>query len=190
MLRSMAQQRGSGRRLSADDWIQAGFALLADSGPDALHLDPLCARLEVTKGSFYWHFTDLQAYRNALVQAWGSLNDENRRPFENMPGVDPPERLSVMMQTMVAPQHWALERTMRVWAMSDDAVLASVQRSDGRVLRAVRQAFTDCGFTPEDAAMRAAVVFAAGVGFLQVSNSAQAVAPELLTRFLELMLRP
>jgi AcrR family transcriptional regulator len=190
MLRSMAPQRGSGRRLSADDWIQAGFALLADSGPNALHIAPLCARLEVTKGSFYWHFTDLQAYRTALVEAWGSLKDENRRPFENMPGVDPRERLSVMMQTLVAPRHWALERTMRVWAMSDDAVLASVQRSDGQVMRAVRQAFTDYGFTPEDAATRAAVVFAAGVGFLHVSNSAQAVPQELLNRFLEFMFRP
>jgi AcrR family transcriptional regulator len=186
----MAPQRGSGSRLSADDWIQAGFALLADGGPNALHIDPLCARLEVTKGSFYWHFADLRSYRTALVEAWGSLRDENRRSFENMAGVDPRERLAVMMQTMVASKHWALERTMRVWAMSDDAVLANVQRSDGGVLRAVRQAFTDHGFAPEDAALRAAVVFAAGVGLLHVSSSAREVTPELLERLLDFMFRP
>jgi len=67
-----------------DDWIEAGFAALADGGPNALRIDALCDRLSVTKGSFYWHFTDMAAYRAALVEAWGSLHDRNRRPFENM----------------------------------------------------------------------------------------------------------
>jgi AcrR family transcriptional regulator len=186
---SMTPPRG-GRRLSADDWIEAGFAVLAESGPNALRIDPLCERLNVTKGSFYWHFTDMPAYRSAVVEAWGSLHDRNRRPFENMPDVDPPERLSVMMRTLVEPQHWALERAMRVWALTDDAVSASVQQSDARVLRAVRQAFIDCGFEPEDAALRSLVVFAAGVGLLHASGATQAAPPELRDRFLDFMLRP
>ena len=45
--------------------------------------------------------------------------------------------------------------------LTDDTVLASVQQSDGRVLRAVRHAFVDCGFGPEEAALRSTVVFAA-----------------------------
>ena len=164
--------------------------MLAESGPNALRIDPLCERLGVTKGSFYWHFTDMAAYRSALVDAWGSLQDRNRRPFENMPDVDPRERLAVMMRTLVDPQHWALERAMRVWALTDDAVLASVQRSDGRVLRAVRQAFVDYGFEAEDATLRSLVVFAAGVGLLHSSGSSPAAPPDLRDRFLEFMLRP
>ena len=190
MLPNMAPPRGSGRRLTADDWIEAGFAVLADSGPNALRVDALCERLNVTKGSFYWHFTDMPAYRSALVEAWGSLQDRNRRPFENMPDVDPRERLTVMMQTLVAPQHWALERAMRLWALTEDAVRASVQRSDRRVLRAVQQAFADCGFGPDDAALRSLVVFAAGVGLLHASGPTPAAPPELRDRFLDFVLRP
>jgi AcrR family transcriptional regulator len=190
MLPNMAPKGSSGRRLSADDWIEAGFAVLADSGPNSLRVEALCERLNVTKGSFYWHFTDMPTYRNALVEAWGSLHDRSRRVFENMPDVDSRERLSVMMQTLVAPQHWALERAMRLWAMTDDAARASVQRSDGRVLRAIQQAFADCGFEPEDAALRSAVVFAAGVGLMHASGSTPAGPPELRDRFLDFMLRP
>ena len=186
----MVPPHGSTHRLTAEDWIEAGFAVLADSGPNALRVDALCERLNVTKGSFYWHFTDMPAYRCALVEAWGSLHDRNRRAFENMPDVDPRERLAVMMQTLVAPRHWALERAMRLWAMTDDTVLGSVQRSDRRVLRAVQQAFADCGFGPEDAALRSLVVFAAGVGLLHASGSTPAVPPELRARFLDFMLRP
>src|ERR1700716_3730304 len=101
MLPSMTPPRGSGRRLSADDWIQAGFALLADGGPNALRIDRLCERLNVTKGSFYWHFTDMQGYRSALVEAWGSLHDQSRRAFEDMHDVDPRERLAVLVRTLV-----------------------------------------------------------------------------------------
>jgi AcrR family transcriptional regulator len=190
MLPSMVPPGGSGRRLTADDWIEAGFAVLAESGPNALRIGPLCQRLNVTKGSFYWHFTAMAGYRGALIEAWASLNDRNRRPFENMPGVDPRERLIVMVQTLITPDHWALERAMRVWALTDDAVLSSVQRSDGRVLRAVRQAFVDCGFGIEEAALRSQVVFACGVGLLHTSGSAPVAPPELQDRFLDFVLRP
>jgi AcrR family transcriptional regulator len=189
MLPSMTPRRG-GRRLSTDDWIEAGFAVLADRGPNALRIDALCERLNVTKGSFYWHFTDMPAYRGALVKAWGSLHDRNRRPYENMPDVDPRERLDVMMRTLVAPQHWALERAMRVWALTDEAALASVRESDGRVVRAVRQAFIDCGFEPDDAALRALVMYASGVGLMHASGPSPAAPPELRERFLDFMLRP
>jgi len=69
--------------LSVDDWIQAGFAILAAEGIKALKIDRLCRHLAVTKGSFYWHFTDMTAYRAALVQAWGELRDEERATSAN-----------------------------------------------------------------------------------------------------------
>src|SRR6476619_6224428 len=190
MLPTMAPPRGSSGRLTADDWIDAGFAVLADGGPNALRIDALCERLNVTKGSFYWHFTDMPAYRSALVEAWGTLNDRYRRPFENMPGVDPRERLDVMVRTLVTPQHWALERAMRVWALTDDAVLASVQESDTRVMRAIRHAFVDCGFGAGEAALRSFVVFSAGIGLLHSTDSAPAAPSDLQDQFLDFMLRP
>ena len=40
-----------GNRLSVDDWIQAGYAILAAEGMNALKIDRLCSRLGVTKAS-------------------------------------------------------------------------------------------------------------------------------------------
>ena len=189
MLPSMTPPRGAARRLSVDDWIQAGFAILADGGPTSLRVDRLCERLGVTKGSFYWHFTDLAAYRDALVAAWGGLQGQDRQRFENCPDVEPRERLRIMMQAVMDPQHWALERAMRVWALTDDAAAANVRKSDGRVLRAVYQAFLDAGFDHEDARVRSAVFFGAGMGVLH--GSAPSDAPlEVRERFLDFVLRP
>ena len=46
-------------RLPVDDWVAAGFEILAEEGITALKIDRLCNRLAVTNGSFYWHFSDI-----------------------------------------------------------------------------------------------------------------------------------
>ena len=140
----MAKARAN--RLSVDDWIQAGYAILAEEGIKSLKVDRLCSRLGVTKGSFYWHFTDIASYRIALVDAWGASRDEERRHFAAPTDTPPRERLSQMMSTLVDARHWTLERAMREWARTDEEVAASVRAADRRVLVAVRQAFLDYGF--------------------------------------------
>jgi AcrR family transcriptional regulator len=177
-------------RLSVDDWIQAGFAILAAEGIKALKIDRLCRHLAVTKGSFYWHFTDIAAYRAALVQAWGELRDEERRHFGELTALPPRERLLQMMSSLVSPQHWTLERAMREWARTDDAAAASVRAADQRVLAAVRQAYLDYGFDGEDAEVRANATFAAGVGFLHLAGAQPGPrATGGRERFLDIMLK-
>ena len=39
-------------RLTVDDWVAAGFEVLAEEGITALKIDRVCNRLEVTKGPY------------------------------------------------------------------------------------------------------------------------------------------
>jgi hypothetical protein len=94
-----------------------------------------------------------------------------------------------MMTSLVSPRHWTLERAMREWARSDESVAESVRAADRRLLRAVRQAFLDYGFDQGEADVRSSATFAAGVGFLHLSDAVpderDAARAE---RFLELVL--
>lgn len=190
----MASTRGpAGKRIShrvgVDDWIRAGYALLAEEGIKALKIDRLCERLGVTKGSFYWHFDGMPSYRSALIAAWAELRDEDRLDFDDMGDLSPRERLAAMMSALVSPRHWTLERAMREWARSDPAVADSVRESDRRVVLAVRQAFLDHGFDAEEADLRANATFAAGIGFLHLSGPTPGARDAARReRFLELML--
>jgi AcrR family transcriptional regulator len=186
----VAISRGpAGNRLGLDDWIQAGYSLLAEEGIKALKIDRLCDRLGVTKGSFYWHFDGMPNYRAALVASWGELRDGDRRAFDDMGDLAPRERLSQMMTSLVSPRHWTLERAMREWARSDEDVAESVRAADRRLLRAVRQAFLDYGFDGDEADLRANATFAAGIGFLHLSGSTPDVRQAARSeRFLDLML--
>ncbi|AKK27466.1 TetR/AcrR family transcriptional regulator [Mycobacterium sp. EPa45] len=181
---------GTAGRLSAADWVAAGFSLLATDGVKALTVGRLCERVGATKGSFYWHFADIGAYRRAMADTWAEVNDTDRAEFTGLAGLPPRERLARMMGALLSQRHWMLERAMREWARTDADVAAAVAASDRRVRRAVRQAYLDDGFSTEEAGVRADATFAAGVGFLHLSATApgpRAVAQQQL--FLEIMLR-
>ncbi|MGH3632946.1 MAG: TetR/AcrR family transcriptional regulator, partial [Mycobacterium sp.] len=175
---------------SADDWIQEGFRVLAENGLKALTIDRLCRRLGVTKGSFYWHFSDMKSYRKTLIDTWAAVRDEDRGYFDDLSADPPRRRLSRMMTALLGPRHWMLERAMREWARSEPTVAHAVRASDQRVVAAVRQAFLDDGFGSDEADMRANTTFAAGIGFLHLSGSRP--SPRAAARreeFLDVMLR-
>ncbi len=177
-------------RLSAGEWVQAGFSVIADEGFTALTIERLCQRIGATKGSFYWHFASMDRYRAALIDAWGALRDEERRHFDDLAVLPPKERLVQMVTALVSPRHWNLERAMREWARSERGVAAALRESDRTVLAAVRQAFLDAGFAPGEADMRANATFAAGIGFLHLSGPQPGTKPAAdRERFLDLLLR-
>lgn len=184
-----AERKATAGTLTAQDWLQAGYELLATDGMRALKIERLCTQVGATRGSFYWHFTDMNGYRSALVASWNNFLDSDRRSLAEMADLPPRERLSKMMEALVSPQHWTLERAMREWARSDDVAAANVRAADHRVLVAVGKAFLDYGFSPEDARLRAESTFAAGIGMLHlIDSTAQLSSSDRHERFLDLML--
>ncbi|WAC93494.1 TetR/AcrR family transcriptional regulator [Mycobacterium sp. Aquia_213] len=176
-------------RLSADDWLQAGYTLLAEEGARALKIERLCQQVGATRGSFYWHFEDMDGYRAALVESWNAFREQDRQSLAEIDTLPPRERLSAMMIALVRPQHWMLERAMREWARTDAAAAANIRDADRRLLRSVAKAYSDCGFSREDARLRAELTFAAGIGLLHLTASAgQAQKLAKHERFLDLML--
>ncbi|WP_040795260.1 TetR/AcrR family transcriptional regulator [Nocardia higoensis] len=187
----MARARGA-VQLTVDDWLQAGYTVLAEEGFRALKIDVLCTRLGVTKGSFYHHFQDITAFKNALVDSWGQWSDVDHQRMDALAAKPPRERLITMIGLLVSPRHWTLERAMREWARSDPRAAASVRASDKHARHAVRRAFADHGFDPETAARRAEWTFALGIGALHLSNTARGGRPSPAEReeLVDFLLRP
>ena len=186
----MAARKPSPPRLTVEDWLQAGYTLLAEQGVRALKVERLCRQAGVTRGSFYWHFADMDSYRAALVESWNTFLEKDRRSLAELDALPPRERLSAMMTALTSPGHWMLERAMREWARTDPTAAASIRAADRRLLRSVAKAYTDYGFGPDDAKLRAELTFAAGIGLLHLAGSAQqAQKIAQRERFLELILK-
>lgn len=181
--------KSASTRLSEEDWLQAGYSLIAEQGVRALKIENLCKQVGATRGSFYWHFENMDSYRADLIASWNVFLEQDRRSMAELDALPPRKRLSRMMADLVSPEHWVLERAMREWARTDPTAAASVRSSDRRVLRAVTQAYLDAGFSPVDAKLRANSTFAAGIGLLHLAGSAaQARSAGQREQFLDLML--
>ena len=57
-------------RLNRDDWLDAAYEVVAESGFDAVRVLSIADTLKVTRGSFYWHFIDHADLIAALLQRW------------------------------------------------------------------------------------------------------------------------
>lgn len=102
-------------RAGRDKWLAEGLAVLAASGPRALSVELLAARLGVQRASFAWHFGDLERFKAELVEHWSerALDGDGERVFAGDPRA---------------------ERAMRVWALDDATIRAAVERVDAKRL--------------------------------------------------------
>jgi AcrR family transcriptional regulator len=57
-------------RTPRSSWIDAGLRALAAGGPDAVRIGLLAQALGVSRGGFYWHFTDRNALLDEMLDAW------------------------------------------------------------------------------------------------------------------------
>ena len=68
MPRSNATEKSKG--LSRNEWLARALEVLAKEGSSVMTVDALVKRLNVTRGSFYWHFEDRADFIRQLVHYW------------------------------------------------------------------------------------------------------------------------
>ncbi len=111
-------------RLTREDWLDLGLKRLSEAGPDALKLDAICAAAKKTKGSFYHHFEDIEAFNAALVARWSekSTADIIARMDTDQPVADQFEEMLDLVMTI----DYRLELGIRDFARRDPDVQAAV----------------------------------------------------------------
>jgi AcrR family transcriptional regulator len=119
-------------RRAQRDWLLAGLHVLADTGSQGITIERLCARLAVTKGSFYHHFTDVNAYKTRLLrfaEEEGTLAVIAQVEAQTTPRQKLDHLLTVTLQEAAH-----LEVALRAWALQDAEVRAVQERIDARRL--------------------------------------------------------
>lgn len=164
MTASRAQVPASSR-LSVDDWTERALAIVMEEGVGAIKINRLCKDLGVTKGSFYWHFSDLDALLAAIAQRWAAETREILSSLGELQGLPPLERIRAMALRLIDDRSWSVERALREWAKGDAVVAAVVVESDQFVFELVQDALLELGHSAQDARLRAGLLVYAGIGF-------------------------
>ena len=153
-------------RLTVDDWLRTGLDILDEDGIAGLKVQRLCDRLGVTKGSFYWHFDDLDAFLSELARRWADI------------AVDPQATLLLAMRMFADTRNRNMARAMREWAQSDERARAAIRRADQLLFLRVKEAIAGLGFDDAEAEVRAKILYYAGVGFAQVGPLGDSLSAE------------
>jgi AcrR family transcriptional regulator len=150
-------------QLSATDWLEAGLKALAANGFPALKAEPLAKALGVSRGSFYWHFADLNAYHAAVLDHWREVAAE--RVIADLEAGEADESpLSRLLRRSFSGR-LMLEKAVRSWATFDSRARAAVQAIDRRRLDYVESLLRGAGLPAETAQARAQILYWAFVGY-------------------------
>ncbi len=139
------------QRLSKEDWLRTGFFALTDAGPAALKAEPLARRLGSTKGSFYWHFSDVPAFQAALMAEWEAR--AYQAIVDEMPmaetAVQRLRHLAQLASKGPPPEYGGagLEPAIRAWGRENTAVADAIARIDRKRLQYVQRLFDEIGLS-------------------------------------------
>jgi len=175
--------------LSLDDWTEAGLRLLVSEGRSAVKISRLCDDLGVTKGSFYWHFSDIDDLMKAIATRYTSQDNDAARGLTSLEELPVDERLARMGAMLVDERAWEAEVAVREWARSDPQVAESVRALDQRILAVVRNCFLELGFDEEEAELRAGTLVYAGIGFLYGRDSLPSPTATQIQELLKILVR-
>ena len=150
--------------LTKEDWINAGWLLMTSKGVEGVKVEVLARQLEVSKGSFYWHFKNRQELLEAILQRW-----EEQTMFlihESKKSTNPKDRL-VNLFTLISQicQEPDPEPAIFLWANKDPRVQQRVHALENRRVDYLSKLFEDYGFDAIASKQRAEVAYMAMMGF-------------------------
>jgi AcrR family transcriptional regulator len=171
---------------SKRDWLDAGLAILAEAGAPALTVEELCARLGLTKGSFYHHFRGMGGYKGDLLAHFETHDTTRYIDAAEQAGGD---RLARLMDLVLedTDAHAGLEPAVRAWASQDAEVRAVQARVDRARTDYLRELWLATGGAERDATAMARLLYLVLVGAEQVVPP---ISDGALREVYELALRP
>lgn len=121
-------------------WVDEALKALAEGGPDAVRVEALAARLGVSKGGFYWHFSDRQALLEEMLDSWEQAGTEDVIGRVDGGTTDPRAKLRQLF-ALAPSADFAAELALRDWSRRDTGVAARLRRIDNRRMAFLRSLF-------------------------------------------------
>lgn len=165
------------KRVSREDWVRCGLAVLAEDGIDAVRVEPLATRLGVTKGSFYWHFADRAALHAAMLEAWRQRSTRDIVVRIQADAAGPREQLHRLLAlSAMSGQAARLETAIRSWASADTKTARLVAEVDKERIAYVANLLVSSGVTRAVAQLRTRMVYLMLIGSYFAATRGQPLA--------------
>ena len=142
------------KRYSKDDWLAKALEVLSAEGEQKIRIEQLAAKLGVTKGSFYYHFSNRKDFIQSLVQYWAQSS--TALVIERMKDIrgSAEDRLLTLMHILFNDEFAKYDIAVRAWAGHEPYVAPIVEKNDKMRYAFVRSLFHEMGFRGDELEMR------------------------------------
>jgi AcrR family transcriptional regulator len=152
-------------RLTVGDYYREALDVLGEYGSEALTIAVLCERLQVTKGSFYHHFSGMPDFVQHLLEFW-EREHSARLIAISKAQPDPAMRVTLLIDMAVHLPHGP-EAAIRAWGRSNQTVAEVTSRVDRRRERHVVDAVAALGIDRAHARLLARIAISILIGVQQ-----------------------
>jgi len=159
--------------LSAGDWEQQALVMIAEKGIRAVAVESLARRMGVTKGSFYWHFSNRDSLLKQSLLRWEKHDEANLQASLGAIA-DPRDRLRSFFRRTGREKLTHKVYSALCSAADHPQVELLLERVAGRRMQHIEAAFGEIGFDPAEASHRARLTYSTYLGFLQLQRQHQA----------------
>ena len=159
-------RRIADRELTRVDWIDCARSALIEEGVAAVRVERLAKTLGVTRGGFYWRFSNLDDLLVELVDDWRLTNSRAWfRALETEGSLE--SRFDALVSVWINEQDYipAWDTALREWARISPSVADAVHAVDDARIDALKALFAEFGERDDVALVRARIIYFHQVGY-------------------------
>jgi len=150
-------------RVGKDDWTRQALDVIAEKGVAGVKVESLARQLGITKGSFYWHFRDRSNLIEAALELWYRLG--TAEVIERLDRIeDPEQRLRALFTESFGDFVGGPIDALLLGQVDDPTVGPMVVRCTSERLEFLTRTYRTLGLSPQRAAARSRLVYAAYIG--------------------------
>ncbi len=161
--------------LTREDWIHAAQQVLVKGGVDAVRVDTLAKELNITRGSFYYHFKNRSELLEGILDGWRTRATEDVILHLSDAQTTPQSQLQHLMELplhgQTAKAAAAIELAIRAWARRDEHARQAIDEVDRYRLSYIKGLLLQAGVDAQDASDRAYLIYAYQISLSLLNNS-------------------
>jgi AcrR family transcriptional regulator len=165
------------KSLTAQDWQEAALNVIAHQGVAAVAVEPLARDMGVTKGSFYWHFSNRMDLVKQALQRW-RMSDGELIKEKILPIQDPKERLLAWFKLSAEPIQSHLIYSTLLADRSHKFVSKILKEITLERLSHLQESYKEMGHNSKQAKSLALMAYSVYVGFLHMSKTLYGTLPD------------
>lgn len=142
------------KRLTREQWLQKSLDLLISGKHGKLRIDNITKELNVTKGSFYWHFKNRADYITGLAEYWDRIVQDELIEEANKRYDDYKERMAYIIRQAVTRKLTSYDAAMQMMAHKEPYIAPIISNGFKKRMSFVDSVLKSFGYTGNELELR------------------------------------